>query len=865
MEIRELRALRGPNYYSLEHAIIMILDLEDLENRSSSEIPGFADSLRSTIPSLEAHKCDGGYEGCFLEEVEDGTDLGHVVEHVSIELQSLAKMEVSFGRTLDTEEDGVYRIVYQYRVEEAGLQAGEYAVDLVERFAEGECPDLDCMIDELKKISNENMLGPTTDSIIGEASKEGIPYIRLNEYSYVQLGYGKNQRRIQASMTDATSAIGVQIADNKWRTKKVLDEAGIPVPRGEMVKEVETALEIAKDLGYPVAVKPNTGNHGRGISIRVEDSEQLRRAFKEAKRIDPVIIIEKYLVGADHRLLVIDGKLVAAARRNPPLIKGDGGSTIKELIDELNSDPKRGKGHEKTLTEVEIDHSTKKVFDQKDYSLDTVLPEGERLYLKPTANLSTGGTATDVTDSVHPENKMMAERIAEIVGLDVIGIDTIALDLEEPIDRSNGGVIEVNAAPGFRMHLDTQEGKERDVGKAVIDMLFPSGSNGRIPIVAVTGTNGKTTTVRLISHILKEDGKKVGVSSTDGLFIGDELLKEGDYSGPQGTKFILKENRVDHAVLEVARGGILRRGLGYSESEVGVFLNVSRDHLGERGINTIEEMADVKGTVVEAVKPSGKAVLNAEDPNVLKFKDKVRSDTILFSSDPELDVLEEHLSKGGSVVTVEDGMLVIKESDDIWDVVEVSNIPITLEGKASFNVMNSLASVASCYALDIDLESIRNGLQSLEPSTSQNPGRMNIMEINGVKVMIDYGHNRPAVEAVSEIVDDLAGGKKIIICQGTGNREKEDIIDFGKGIGKIYDRVIINDSDPRHRPVGETAELVKRGVVESRIPKDQVEIIIDEFESIDRGFEIAEKDDLLVIQPYEIKKVIEHVKSKKNG
>ncbi len=863
MDIQEIRALRGPNYFSRYQVIYMLIDIGKFEDRPSNEIPGFIDRLKSLLPSLEVHRCSRGYEGGFLERVEEGTWLGHIVEHVAIELQCLANMEVGYGKTITTDEDGLYEIAFRYRDEDAGIEAGKQAFKVVESIAGGETPDIDKIVSKLKDIRDSNMLGPTTHSIVKEAYERGIPYIRLNEYSYIQLGYGKNQRRIQASMTDKTSGIGMEIADDKERTKEILDEAGIPVPKGEAVRSVEEALEVAKELGYPVAVKPNVGNHGRGISSRVEDSEDLKLAFKEAKRVNPLVVIERYLEGSDHRLLVIDGELVAAARRDPPFVKGDGESTIQELIDELNSDPRRGVGHEKTLTEVEVNYMTKRILKQKDYDLDTVLPEGEKLRLKSTANLSAGGTATDVTDSVHPKNKLIAERIADIIGLDIMGIDLIISDLKEPLDQCNCGIIEVNAAPGFRMHLDPYEGKERNVAEPVIDMLFPSGSESTVPIVAVTGTNGKTTTVRLISHILRMDGKSVGVACTDGLFRGNDLLKKGDFSGPQGAKFVLRERSIDHAVLEVARGGILRRGLGYYESDVGVFLNVTRDHMGQGRINTVEDMARLKGIVVETVKSSGKAVLNAEDENVVKFKDVVHGESVLFSLDPEVRTVNDHLDQGGIVVTVEDENIVIKKEGNTWNVVGVKDIPITVEGKATFNVQNCLAAVASCYSLGVDLGCIKNGLMTFYSSTSHNPGRMNIIDVGKIKVMIDYGHNRPAVEALSEILDELTEGRKVSVCQGTGNRPVEDIIDFGRGIGKIYDEVIINDADPRYRKSGETAEYVKEGVLEAGLPKEKVRVILDEFESIDAGFDIVEEGDLLVIQPVEIQAVIEYVRSKK--
>ncbi len=865
MEIREIRALRGPNYFSRYQVIYVLLDIGEFEKRPSNEIPGFVDRLKALIPSLKEHRCSRGYEGGFLERVEEGTWFGHIVEHVAIELQCLANMEVGYGKAITTDEEGVYKIAFRYRDEDVGIEAGREAVKIVEELAKGETPDIDDIVRKLKKIRDENMLGPTTYSLVNEAYERGIPYIRLNEYSFIQLGHGKNQRRIQASMTDSTSAIAMEIADEKERTKEILDEAGIPVPKGKSVRTLDEALDMAKRIGYPVAVKPNIGNHGRGISSRVEDSEELKTAFKEAKRIYPVVVIEKFLTGSDHRILVINGKLVAAARRDPPQITGDGTSTIKDLIDELNSDPRRGVGHEKTLTKIEIDYMTKRIFKQNNYTMDTVLPKGENLYLKSTANLSAGGTATDVTESVHPKNKMIAERISGIIGLDVMGIDLIVPDLKEPLEQRNGGIIEVNAAPGFRMHLDPYEGEKRDVAKPVIDMLFPPGSESTVPIIAVTGTNGKTTTVRLISHILKMDGKGVGVACTDGLFRGNDLLKKGDFSGPQGTKFVLKEKNIDHAVLEVARGGILRRGLGFFESDVGVFLNVTRDHLGEGGINTIEDMARLKGIVVETVKSSGKSILNAEDPNVLKYKDIVHSDTILFSESPDTQPVKDHLSEGGTIVTVEEGNIVVKREENLWTIAEVSSIPITFEGKATFNVQNSLAAVAACVALDTDLDSIKNGLLTFQSSTTQNPGRMNILDVGKIKVMIDYGHNRPAVEALSEVLDDLTEGEKIVVCQGTGNRPTEDIIDFGRGIGNIYDKVIINDADPRYRKVGETAELVKQGVLDAGLPEERIEVIIDELESIDRGLEIANDGDLLVVQPCEIQEVIDHIRTKRKG
>ncbi|MDO9536917.1 MAG: cyanophycin synthetase [Thermoplasmata archaeon] len=856
MNIEEIRALWGPNYYSRYPAIYMLLDIGKLEERPSDMIPDLKGRLLKLIPTMIEHRCSPGCIGGFIERVVEGTWAGHIVEHVAIELQCLANMDVGFGKTLGTDTKGVYKVVFRYRDPEVGIEAGKAAVKIVDALFNNRPIKFEPIITRLKEIREENMFGPSTYSIIKEAQSRGIPYIRLNKHSYVQLGHGINQRRIQATMVDNTSAIGVEIADDKEQTKEILDEAGVPVPRGESVDTLESALLVANDINYPVTVKPLVEHHGKGITANVKTDGELKTAYNSARKFHELVVVEKHLEGYDHRLLVINGELVAAARRETASVMGNGKSTIRELIDMINKDPRRGIGHEKVLTKIKIDSMTKRLLKQQNLKLTDILSEGRLLHLKSTANLSTGGCSIDVTDEVHPQIKRMAERISKIININVMGIDVVAPHLKRPLKETNGGVIEVNAAPGFRMHLEPYFGKKRNVAKPLVDMLFPSGTKSTIPLIAVTGTNGKTTTVRLIAHILKYSGKSVGMCCTDGIEIGNQMVLEGDYSGPSGARHILTEPIVDHAVMEVARGSILRRGLGYDESDIGVFLNISADHLGLGGLNTLEELAELKSIVVETVKPGGFAVLNADDELVMKYMDKVKAKIILFSLDDTNPALLAHVSNDGVVVTVKGGNIILRKGAIDMDIARITNVPITFGGKASFNIANTLAAVGATYAIGIDIKTIQTSLVTFNSSTGQLPGRANLIDVGSFKVLIDYGHNPSAIESLAGLIPHLTNGRKINVGSGTGNRMDECILDFGKNMGKMYDQIIICDSDPRQRKKGETAKLVRKGVLSTGFPEKNLQMVLDESVAIRTALKLAKDGDLVVIQANDVKNSI---------
>ncbi|SEN28058.1 cyanophycin synthetase [Roseovarius tolerans] len=869
MRILEHRALRGPNYYSRYQTIYMRLDIEDLEDRPSDKVPGIAEKLEAIFPTIYEHRCSVGEPGGFLQRVRNGTYAGHMVEHLAIELQNLIGFSVGYGKSVDSYERGVYNVVYRYRDEATGLAAGEAAVEIVRKLYDGGHVDLGPVIEYLKEVRDANALGPSTGSIVNAAKARNIPWYNLTEgTSYTQLGHGVKQRRFQATVTDESGIIGHSIADDKDWTKQILGDAGIAVPQGYTCYSWDEIQEAAEWIGWPVVTKPLAGNHGRGVTTDISNLDDLKSGYEAAlarvRDDSGAVIVESYIKGEDHRMLVIGGKLVAAARRRPAHVTGDGTSTIQALIDTANQDPRRGVGHENLLTQIHVDEQTHRMLEQAGLTLDSVPSESEMVFLKSTANISTGGTATDLTDEVHPDIRFAMERIARHVGLDVIGIDLLAETLTKPLDQQSAGVVEVNAGPGFRMHMAPTHGTPRPVGEHVVDMLFPDPTdNGRIPITAITGTNGKTTTTRLTTHILRQSGYSVGMGCTGTVEIDNHIILRGDYSGPAAAQAVLREPTVEHAVLEVARGGIMRRGLGFDECDVGVLLNIASDHLGERDIHTLEELARCKTVVVDSVKKEGGyCVLNADDPLVMEHGTYwARGEIIYFTMDPENPALQEHLSERRMVVTVKNGRIVLLRGKVLVDVVDVNDVPIAFEGHAPFNVQNAMAAAAVALAHGIEIDDIRAGLLTFHPTPAQMPGRTNYFEADGVYCLIDYGHNVPALVALEPLVNGLGQQRKIGVSTAPGNRRDEDLAALGAQLAKICDVLYVYESDARGRAEGETADLIRKGAADAG-SDCAVEIIMKEKDAVDRAMADAVPGDFLLLLVDDITGTTERLKGR---
>lgn len=851
MQIREIRAMRGPNYWSIRRhkLIVMVLDLEDLEQKPTNKIPGFLDRLRAMFPAMYEHRCSVGSPGGFFQRVEEGTWMGHVIEHIALEIQSLAGMEVGFGRTRTYGEEGVYFVVFNYIEEKVGIFAAKASVRIAEALISGEAYDLEADIQEMRVIREKERLGPSTASLIKEAEARDIPWIRLNKYSLCQLGYGTNQKRIQATVTSDTSSIGVEIACDKEDTKYLLEQNEVPVPKGDVIRTERGLKEVIDDIGFPIVIKPINGNHGRGITTNIQNMEDALIAFEAAKNVSRSVIVEQYITGDDYRLLVIDYKLVAAALRTPAAVTGDGRSTIQELIDEVNKDPRRGYGHENVLTEISVDKMTEKILQEEGMTLDTVLEKEQTLYLKDTANLSTGGTAEDVTDIVHPYNIFMAERIAKIIGLDICGIDVMTSDITKPLPEMRGAVLEVNAAPGFRMHLAPTKGLPRNVAGPVIDMLYPNGANSRIPIIAVSGTNGKTTTTRLTAHIARMKGKKVGYTTTDGVYIQNRLLMEGDCTGPVSTEFVLKDPTVNYAVLECARGGLLRAGLGFKKCDVAIVTNVSADHLGLKGIHTLEQLAKVKAVVPETVMPGGYAILNADDDLVYDMRNGLQDgvNVALFSMDENNPRIQRQMNRGGLSAIYENGYITILKGEWKIRVSKAINVPLTFGGKAAFMIQNVLPSVLASYVQGFSIEDIRVAIESFIPSASQTPGRLNLFEFKNFSILLDYAHNAAGFRALQKFVENMEGSPKIGIVAGIGDRREEDNKNIGKIAAEMFDEVIIRqDKHLRGKTEQELIDMILSGVKEVDKNK-KVTIIPSEREAITYAVRNAPKGALIIV------------------
>ncbi|MEJ7739967.1 MAG: cyanophycin synthetase [Chitinophagaceae bacterium] len=851
MKIVEINVLKGPNYWSVRRPklIQMKLDLEEMEHRPSNTIPGFRENLENRFPGLYEHRCSVGVPGGFLQRVEEGTWMGHIIEHIALEMQTMAGMETGFGRTRGSGKEGEYYVVFSYMEEEAGVYAAKASVAVVQAIADGTEYNLENDIQQLRIIREETRLGPSTGCIVDEAIKRGIPNIRLNKHSLVQLGYGVNQKRIRATIAGTTSSIAVDIACDKEETKNLLGAAEIPVPRGRIVRTPDELKHAIDLIGYPAVLKPVDGNHGKGATTNIVNWDQALKALEDAQHYSTSVICEKFITGFDFRVLVINYKFICAALRTPASVKGDGTHTIEWLIEETNKDPKRGYGHENVLTQIRVDGFTQKMLDEKGYTLQTIPAPGELVLLKPTANLSTGGTSTDVTDQVHPVNIFLAERIAKIIGLDICGIDIMAPDLKTPLFESGGAVLEVNAAPGFRMHIEPVEGLPRNVAEPVIDMLFPKGSAGTIPIIAVTGTNGKTTTTRLIAHICKTAGYKCGFTTSDGVYIQNQLMMKGDCTGPVSAQFVLKDPTVDFAVLECARGGILRAGLGFQHCDIAIVTNVTADHIGLGGIDNLEQMAKVKAVLTETVFPHGFTILNADDDLVYEMRKNLDCNVAFFSMDETNPRIKQHCAEGGYAAVFENGYVSIMKGNWKIRIEKVTDIPLTFEGKAIHNIMNTLPAILATYLYrNIRIEDIKLALQLFTPSPVQTPGRLNLFQFKHFQLLVDFAHNPAGLKLLGEFLRRMEGTPKIGIISGTGDRRDEDIRELGSISATCFDEIIIRqDKHLRGRTADEIIRLLIEGIHQTKTRDIPVTIIYNEKEAIMHAYNHATPGCLITI------------------
>ena len=789
--------------------------------------------------------------------------MGHVIEHIALEIQTLAGMDVGFGRTRTYGEEGVYSVVFAYMEERVGRFAAQSAFDICQALIDGKEYDLESDIQEMREIRESERLGPSTGSIVAEAEKRGIPWIRLNRYSLCQLGYGANQKRIQATVTSETSNIGVDLAGDKEDTKYLLEQAEVPTPRGEIIRRERNLEETCRYVGFPLVVKPINGNHGRGITVNIQNYEDALEAFRAAQKVSTAVIVEKYITGDDYRLLVIDNKLVAAAVRTPAHVIGDGKSTVQQLVDKVNEDPRRGYGHEKVLTAIDINELTLTILKGKGMTVDSVVPDGEMLILKDTANLSTGGTAEDVTDIVHPSNIFMAERISKIIDLDICGIDIMTTDISKPLEETGGAVLEVNAGPGFRMHLAPTSGLPRNVAAHVIDKLFPPGATSRIPIIAITGTNGKTTTTRLLSHMAKMKGYKVGYTTSDGVYIQNRLVMTGDCTGPASAEFVLKDPTVNFAVLESARGGLLRAGLGFKKCDVSIVTNVAPDHLGLRGIHTVEQLAKAKGVIPETTQKDGYAILNADDELVYDMRRNVESNIALFSMDEENSHIKAMQRMDGLCAIYENGYITICKGEWKMRVIKAVNVPLTYGGRAKFMIQNVLPAVLACYVRGFTIDDIKTSLETFIPSASQTPGRLNLFHFKDFDILLDYAHNAAGMRALQQFTDNLEATVKVGIIAGIGDRRVEDNNEMGSIAAEMFDEIIIRqDKRLRGKTEEELIKMLDDGI-KMKDPNKKTTIIPSESEAIKFAVKNAKKGSLIILCSDVVPDALELVKKLK--
>lgn len=860
IQFRRIKVVRGPNIWARRPVLECLVNIGKYEDLPSDQLPGFTERLIQLIPSLYGHHCSEGRPGGFFERLRMGTWIGHIMEHVALEIQLLAGMHSSFGRTRSTSQRGEYHVVVDYKDPEAAQMCMLLAAEIVESFAENrDLPfSLEDRIAEIRSVGEGNVLGPSTRAIVDAAKRRGIPWHRMNGGSLVQLGHGFRQRRIQAAETSVTSNIGVEIASDKDLTKKLLENVGVPVPRGKVVVDSDGAWEAARTVGLPVVVKPADGNQGRAVSVNLQNEDQVRQAFELARQESYEVIVEKYITGNDYRLLVVNGQLVAAAHRRPAQVVGDGIRTIRQLVQEANTDPLRGEGHACALSRMRLDASAELALSKQEQTLESVPLAGKVVLLRDCSNLSTGGTATDVTDEVHPDTAALAVLAARTLDLDIAGIDVICKSIRRPLS-DQGAVVEVNAAPGLRMHIHPSHGRSRPVGDAIIDMLFPHNTPARIPIVAVTGTNGKTTVTRMIAHVFATMKHYVGMTNTDGVYFDGVRRIKGDCSGPASAESVLQHPLVTAAVLETARGGILRAGLAWDRCSVGVVLNVAADHLGQGGIDTVEQLARVKRVVVEEVARDGYAVLNAEDPLVADMAEHCRGGIIYFALDHTNALVSRHEAAGNRAVYVKDGYIVLAHDTEETALLPIADIPATMGGLVSFQVQNALAATAACWGAGVSYHYIRHGLRTFQSDSCSTPGRFNVFSIAESRVIVDYAHNPHALQAITTVVKNMQPARSIAVVTAPGDRRDQDIVEMANIVAQTFTDVVVKeDEDKRGRQTGEVARIVT-DALRAANPQVRTTTVIDELQALEYALSVLGNNEVLVVFADKVDEVVEAV------
>ncbi len=847
MEVVSVRRYSGRNIYSHKPVVRMMVDLGELAEVPTNQIEGFNQRLLKNFPGLKTHHCSLGHEGGFVERLQEGTLISHVTEHLALELQSLLGYDVYFGKTRVVREPNLYCIIYEYMNESSARAIGYAAAEIVIAFVNGQPLAVGEIVEELCETARDSQLGPSTRAIFDEARRRHIPVRRIGSDSLLQLGYGRAARFIEASLPGTTSSIAVDLAKNKQLAKELLRENSIPVPAGGIVYSEGAALVMAEQIGYPVVVKPYDSNQGKGVTANVYNETLLIKAFQLAQDYSDGVMVEKYIRGRDYRVLVVGDKVSAVAERRPPCVIGDGVSNIAELVEQENMRPERGEGHEKRLTRIIMDAVAREFLARTEMELEDIPRPGELIYLRGNGNLSTGGCARECTRDIHPRNKELAIKAARVIGLDVAGIDIVTDNIARLMTPANGAVIEVNAAPGLRMHLNPSEGNPCNVAADILDHMYAEGQKS-IPVISITGTNGKTTVTRLISHVLTLGGKKVGMTCSSGSYVGSECISKGDNTGPASARAILYNAEVEAAVLETARGGLIRSGLGYDLAEVGLITNISDDHLGIDDVNTLQDLAFIKSLVAEAVQPDGYAVLNADDQMTEIIASRVRSNLGLFGQDRNSANMNRHIDAGGLAVVLEGETVCLYRDQNRTELIAIKEIPITFGGKAVCNIENALAAAAGLYCLGIPTHTIRLGLMSFRADPRSNEGRLNLFDMGKFQVMLDYGHNLSGYQCAIHLAQSLDAGRLVGVIGMPGDRLDRSIYEVGQLCGGSFGKIYIKeDDDLRGRKPGVVAETMYRGAVNGGAHRKQIEIISSETLALQAALDNALPGDLIVM------------------